>query len=319
MAALPSLRQIRYLVTLAETLNFTRAAELCFVSQSTLSAGLKELESILGVQLVERDRQSVALTHAGTLVVERGRELLSAAEDLTDVATKSSAPMEGQLRLGIIPTIAPFILPEIMPTLRTQFPKLKLSLREDLTEHLLDRLRNRTLDLVMIALPYDTDGLITRKLFVDEFWLAALPQDPAISGKKVVLPARVTERLLLLEEGHCLREHTLQACHRQELANAEGIEATSLLTLVQMVESGLGVALLPEMAVRNGVLSHLETVARPLESPAPSRTIALVARPSSPHMREFETLSQLVIDQHRQRKQSISSPLTRRRTSQKRK
>ncbi len=317
MAALPSLRQIRYLVALAETLNFTRAAELCFVSQSTLSAGLKELETILGVQLVERDRQSVALTHAGTLVVERGRELLSAAEDLAEVATNTSAPMEGPLRLGIIPTVAPFLLPEIMPALRQGFPKLKLSLREDLTEHLLERLRNRTLDLVIIALPYDTEALITRPLFVDEFWLAALPNDPAISGKKVVLPARVTERLLLLEEGHCLREHTLQACHRQELANAEGIEATSLLTLVQMVESGLGVALLPEMAVRNGILSHLQTVARPLESPAPSRTIALVARPSSPHIREFEILSTLITDQQRQRKQAITSPLTRRRTSQK--
>ncbi len=317
MAALPSLRQIRYLVTLADTLNFTRAAELCFVSQSTLSAGLKELESILGVQLVERDRQSVALTYAGTVVVDRGRELLSAAEDLAEVATNTSAPMEGPLRLGIIPTVAPFLLPEIMPALRQGFPKLKLSLREDLTEHLLERLRNRTLDLVIIALPYDTESLITRPLFDDEFWLAALPNDPAISGKKVVLPARVTERLLLLEEGHCLREHTLQACHRQELANAEGIEATSLLTLVQMVESGLGVALLPEMAVRNGILSHLQTVARPLESPAPSRTIALVARPSSPHVREFEILSKLIIDQHRQRKQAVTSALTRRRSGQK--
>ncbi len=317
MAALPSLRQIRYLVTLADTLNFTRAAELCFVSQSTLSAGLKELESILGVQLVERDRQSVALTHAGTLVVERGRELLSAAEDLAEVATNTSAPMEGPLRLGIIPTVAPFLLPEIMPALRQGFPKLRLSLREDLTEHLLKRLRNRTLDLLIIALPYDTEGLITQVLFADEFWLAALPNDPAISGKKVVLPARVTERLLLLEEGHCLREHTLQACHRQELANAEGIEATSLLTLVQMVESGLGVALLPEMAVRHGILSHLQTVARPLESPAPSRTIALVARPSSPHIREFEILSKLIVDQYRQRKQAVTSPLTRRRTGQK--
>jgi LysR family hydrogen peroxide-inducible transcriptional activator len=317
VAALPSLRQIRYLVTLADTLNFTRAAELCFVSQSTLSAGLKELESILGVQLVERDRQSVALTHAGSLVVERGRELLSAAEDLADVAANSSAPMEGPLRLGIIPTVAPFLLPEIMPKLRQRFPKLKLSLREDLTEHLLERLRNRTLDLVIIALPYDTEGLITRALFIDEFWLAALPNDSAISGKKVALPARVAERLLLLEEGHCLREHTLQACHRQELANAEGIEATSLLTLVQMVESGLGVALLPEMAIRRGVLSHLQTVARPLESPAPNRTIALIARPSSPHIREFELLSQLIIDQCLQRKQAVTSPLTRRRTGQK--
>ncbi len=315
MAALPSLRQLRYLVTLADTLNFTRAAELCFVSQSTLSAGLKELESILGVQLVERDRQSVALTHAGAIVVARGRDLLSAAEDLAEIAANSSAPMEGPLRLGIIPTVAPFLLPSLMPAIRQRYPKLRLSLREDLTEHLLERLKNRTLDLAVIALPYETEGLITQALFIDEFWLAALPDDPAIAGKKVNLPARVTERLLLLEEGHCLREHTLQACHRQELANAEGLEATSLLTLVQMVESGLGVALVPEMAVRSGILSHLDTIARPLESPTPSRTIALVARPSSPHIREFEILGKIISDQHRQRAQAVTSALTRRRAA----
>jgi LysR family hydrogen peroxide-inducible transcriptional activator len=315
MAGLPSLRQLRYLVTLADTLNFTRAAELCFVSQSTLSAGLKELESILGVQLVERDRQSVALTHAGSLVVERGRDLLSAAEDLAEIAANTSAPMEGPLRLGVIPTVAPFLIPEVMPELRKRFPKLKLSLREDLTEQLLERLRNRTLDLAVIALPYDTEGLTVKELFIDEFWLAALPNDPAIAGKKVNLPARVTERLLLLEEGHCLREHTLQACNRQELANSEGLEATSLLTLVQMVESGLGVALLPEMAIRNGILNLLKTIGRPLESPAPNRTIALVARPSSPHMREFDIIATMISDQHRQRAQAVTSPLTRRRVT----
>jgi LysR family hydrogen peroxide-inducible transcriptional activator len=294
MAALPSLRQLRYLLALAEHLNFTRAAEASFVSQSTLSTGLKELEGTLGVQLVERDKQSVALTAVGKDVVTRARQVLAAAEDLSDFASDASRPMQGRLRLGVIPTIAPFVLPAVMPLLREKFPMLELGLREDLTAHLLERLRNRQLDFALIALPYDTPDLRVLPLYKDRFWLVGREKDPAIQGHAIQLGSEWTERLLLLEEGHCLRDHALQACQATEVASVDGIEATSLLTLVQMVASGMGVALLPEMAIKSGVLGNLPLKSRPLAPPAPERTIALVTRSTSAHMVEFEAIAQLI-------------------------
>ena len=305
MAALPSLRQLRYLVALAETMNFTRAAERSFVSQSTLSAGLKELESTLGLVLVERDKQSLAFTPVGLAVLDRARRLLTAAEDLVDIAKQTSEPMHGLIRLGIIPTIAPFFLPGFMKSIRQEFPALQLALREDLTANLLDRLRARTIDFALIALPYDTEGLQVRPLFDDEFWLAALPDDPAVQGKRIHLPAKVAERLLLLEEGHCLREHSLQACRRTEAASVDGIEATSLLTLIQMVESGMGIALIPEMAIRSGLLVPTALTARPLDAPAPKRVIALVTRHTTPLEREFSILADRMKQQVQSSQQAI--------------
>jgi LysR family transcriptional regulator, hydrogen peroxide-inducible genes activator len=296
MTALPSLRQLRYLLALAEHLNFTRAAEACFVGQSTLSAGLKELESTLGVQLVERDKQLVALTEVGEAVVERARKVLAAAEDLSDFAADAARPMQGTLRLGVIPTIAPFVLPTVMPELRKKFPNLQLALREDLTAHLLSRLRDRQLDFALIALPFDTEDLLVQPLFSDKFLLVGRKDDPAITSKSIQVSSKWSERLLLLEEGHCLRDHALQACHATEVASVDGIEATSLLTLVQMVSSGMGVALLPEMAINAGLLSKLPLQARDLAANAPSRTIALVTRSTSPHMAEFEAIGKVIMN-----------------------
>jgi len=301
MAALPSLRQLRYLIALAEHLNFTRAAQACFVSQSTLSTGLKELESTLGVQLVERDKQNVALTTVGHEVVTRARQVLAAAEDLSDFASDASRPMQGQLRLGVIPTIAPFLLPSVMPALREKFPALQLALREDLTAHLLERLRNRQLDFALIALPYHTGDLRVLPLYKDKFWLVGREKDPAITGKAIQLSRDWTERLLLLEEGHCLRDHALQACSATEVANVDGMEATSLLTLVQMVASGMGVALLPEMAIHSGLLNNLALKSRPLAPPAPERVIALVTRSTSAHMAEFEAIGRVMTSIHMKR------------------
>ena len=302
MTALPSLRQLRYLLALAEHLNFTRAAEASFVSQSTLSTGLKELESTLGVQLVERDKQNVALTAVGEAVVTRARQVLAAAEDLSDFASDASRPMQGALRLGVIPTIAPFVLPGLMPILREKFPALRLALREDLTAHLLDRLRNRQLDFALIALPYDTDDLQVHPLYKDKFWLVGRENDPAITGRSIRLSSEWTERLLLLEEGHCLRDHALQACNATEVASVDGVEATSLLTLVQMVASGMGVALLPEMALQSGLLGNLALKSRPLAPPAPERVIALVTRRTSPHLQEFEAIARAIVSIQRKRK-----------------
>ena len=294
MAYLPSLRQLGYFVALAKELNFTRAAQACFVGQSTLSAGLKELEDALGIHLVERDRQNVSITPIGLEVLERAKLILAASEDLVEYAGATGKPMTATIRLGVIPTIAPFLLPTVLPEIRRRFPELKVTLREDLTANLLSRLAEHKLDFSLIALPYDVDGLLVQELFDDHFWLVAKEGDPALKGKEVTLPAKMAERLLLLEEGHCLREHSLQACKRADIRKAEGLEATSLLTLLQMVESGLGIALLPGMAVKSSLLNNSELVAKELAAPAPKRVIALVARPSTAHTQEFNALADCI-------------------------
>lgn len=297
MTTLSSLKQLRYFVAIANELNFTRAAEVCFVGQSTLSAGLKELEDALGVRLVERDRQHVSLTPIGQEVLVRAKAILAGADDLVDYLSAASGPMVGSIKLGIIPTIAPFLLPKVLPVFRSQFPALQIGLREDLTHELISRVYDHQLDFAVIALPYETEGLLTKPLFNDEFWLAARADDPAFKGKELQLSAKLADRLLLLEEGHCLRDHSLQACKRAEIAGAEGIEATSLLTLVQMVESGMGIALLPEMAVKGGLLNGTSLVARPLTAPAPKRGIALVARTSTARIDAFLALAQVIQEQ----------------------
>ena len=294
MTALPSLRQLRYFVAIAQELNFTRAAEVCFVGQSTLSAGLKELEDTLGARLVERDRQNVAITPIGREILERAKVILAASEDLVEYAGAAGKPLTGTIRLGVIPTIAPFLLPNVLPDIRTRFPSLKIALREDLTANLLARLAEHQLDFALIALPYKTDGLLLKELFTDEFWVIAREDDPALKGEEVHLPAKMAERLLLLEEGHCLRDHTLQACKRLDIRNTDDMEATSLLTLLQMVESGMGIALLPEMAVKGGLLNGTTLIARPLAPPIPKRVIALVARASTAHIEEFKALSESI-------------------------
>jgi LysR family hydrogen peroxide-inducible transcriptional activator len=294
MAFLPSLRQLGYLVALAKELNFTRAAESCFVGQSTLSAGLKELEEGLGVQLFERDCQNVSITPAGLEILGRAKTILASSEDLVQRAESLGKPMSATIRLGVIPTIAPFLLPMVMPKIRKRFPDLTLTLREDLTANLLSRLADHQLDFALIALPYDLGNLLVKELFNDEFWLVARSDDPAIKGKEITLPNKMADRLLLLEEGHCIREHSLQACKKSDIRNVDGFEATSLLTLIQMVESGLGIALLPEMAIKGGLLNNSDLLARPLAAPAPKRVIALVARASTAHQEEFLALSNCI-------------------------
>ena len=291
MSALPTLKQLQYLVALSAHLNFTRAAEACFVTQSTLSAGLKELEDILGAQLVERDRQSVLMTPIGLDIAARARDILAATQDLADRAARSDAPMSGALRLGIIPTIAPFLLPASLRLLRERYPRLRLTLREDLTTHLIERLNAGQLDLALIALPFATDTLLVEPLFDDPLWLAGRIDDPLLQGESLDLTPPIVERLLLLEEGHCLRDHTLLACARRDQKSPAAVEATSLLTLLQMVESGLGLALIPEMAVNSRVADSPGLRARPLAAPGPLRTIALVARRSTSRIDEVKALS----------------------------
>jgi LysR family transcriptional regulator, hydrogen peroxide-inducible genes activator len=294
-SALPSLRQLRYLVELADRLNFRQAAEASFVTQSTLSAGIKELEAVMGVQLVERDTRQVRITAVGQEVVARARQLLASTQDLMALAKGAAEPLAGLLGLGVIPTIAPFLLPSLLPQLRRRYPRLRLHLREDLTERLLERLRSGQLDMAVIALPYATGDLLVRELFADEFRFVAREDDPQAQGKTVSVNRLDADNILLLEEGHCLRDHAIAACKARAPSEA-GIEATSLNTLVQMIEGGMGVTLLPEMALNGGILKGTHLVSRPFATQVPSRTVALVARPSSARKTDFDLLADFIVD-----------------------
>lgn len=299
----PTLKQLQYLVALSEQLNFTRAAETCFVTQSTLSAGLKELERLLGTQLLERDRQTVLMTPIGTEVAARARAIVTATMDLADHVAAAREPMTGLLRLGVIPTIAPFLLPQCLRLLRKNYPELQLALREDLTANLLLRMEDGQLDFALIALPYDTSSLLVEPLFDDDLWVIGRKGDPEMTARSIPVTQSLTDRLLLLEEGHCLRDQTLYACNAARRKSSSGMEATSLLTLVQMIESGFGIGLVPEMAVKNGLTESPNLVARPTVQPGPKRTIALVARRSTSRLAVLRTVADLI-----RRTNSASSP-----------
>jgi len=293
-----SFRQLQYLVTLSETLNFTRAAEQCYVTQSTLSAGIRELERALGTALFERDRQNVMPTPLGRELLGRARALLSAAVDFVNVGQAQRKPLEGVVTLGAIPTIAPFLLPRLLRRLRLALPGLTTLLREAQTGELLRAVDEGDIDFALIALPMELGRLQALPLFTEELWLIAAQDDPLARLEHPRLAQISMDRLMLLGEGHCLRDHALEACAagwrgRQRLPSA--IEASSLPTLVQMVEAGLGVSLLPEMAIKAGFLNGSRVIARPLAAPAPHREIALVARPTTPRAELLERLRELAL------------------------
>jgi LysR family hydrogen peroxide-inducible transcriptional activator len=299
MPTLPTLRQLGYLVELSERLNFRAAADAQFVTQSTLSAGIKELETQLGVQLVERDKRHVRLTAVGEEVAARARELLAAATDLAETARLAARPLSGLLRLGAIPTIAPFLLPRVLPALRRVHRELKLQIREDLTERLLERLRAGSLDVALIALPFDTGELYVHELFDDEFWFVARKDAAAAREKEVAIRKVDTAEMLLLEEGHCLRDHAIAACGPRRRGWEPRVEATSLTTLLQMIEGGWGVTLLPGITLDAGILKGTPLVARPFAAPAPSRTLALVARRTSTRRRDADLLADFISERWR--------------------
>lgn len=290
MNRLPTLRQLQHFVALAEHLHFGKAAAAVAVTQSTLSASLKELEEILGAPLVDRTKRSVLLTPLGTEIAGRARQLLSEAEDLAQTARAVRAPLSGAIRLGIIPTIGPFVLPHALPSLRRKYPALQLFLVEDLTERLVTGLREGALDVALIALPYETPGLDVYAIKDDPFVVAA-PKDHALMAAKSVTADDVqAEKLILLRDGHCLRDHALSACGVRAQRQGDAFEATSLMTLVQMVDNGLGITLLPKMAVDRGLLKGTGLASRPLSGDAPAREIALVWRKGTLRRGEFELL-----------------------------
>jgi LysR family hydrogen peroxide-inducible transcriptional activator len=289
---LPTLKQLQYLVALHEHGHFGRAAEACFVSQSTLSAGLRELETLLVVTLVERTRRVVRFTSLGEQVVAKAHRLLREGEELSALVQAHGAPLVGELRMSVIPTIAPFLLPRILPRLRRERPQLKLFLREEPSAAAVESLHHGRADCVLLALPFATGEVESAHLFHDRLFVA-FPKDDPRDPPDSIAPALIDEaRLLLLEDGHCLKDHVLAACNRPELRASATMIGTSLHTLVQMVDNGLGLTMLPEMAVNAGILQGTQIVARPLESEHASREIALVWRKNSPRGEEFRLLAE---------------------------
>jgi len=288
---LPTIKQLQYLVALQEHGHFGRAAEAMFVSQSTLSAGIRELESLLGVTLVERSRRVVRFTPLGNAVVEKAHRLLREAEELTALVQASGKPLAGELRMSVIPTIAPFFLPRILPRLRRERPALKLFLREETSDAAVESLNHGRADCVLLALPYAT-GEVEQEHICDDRLFVAFPKNDPRDPPESIPAAMIDEsHLLLLEDGHCLKEHALAACNRPELRASATMIGTSLHTLVQMVDNGLGTTMLPEMAIEAGILRDTQVVARPLKAKNASREIALIWRKNSPRGEEFRLLA----------------------------
>jgi LysR family hydrogen peroxide-inducible transcriptional activator len=292
---LPTLRQLQYLRLLAQHGSFSRAAEAARVTQPTLSSGVQELEKILGAPMVDRNRSGVILTAAGAEAVARAGAILAQAEDLVQACRGASQPLEGRLRLGVIPTVAPFVLPGALRVLRARFPKLRLFLREDMTQRLIADLKSGMLDVTLIALPYDVAGLEWAHVSHDEL-LVAFPDGHPLASSKTVSAKRLEgENLILLEDGHCLREHALSACGLgpQKSTHEEGFAATSLATLVQMVGSGLGVTLLPAMAVEAGLAKAAQVSVLPLAPDVASREIVVAWRAGSTRATEGRLLAEV--------------------------
>lgn len=289
---LPSPQQLRYLIALAECRHFGRAALSCAVTQSTLSAGLLALERQLDAAILDRAAgRHVVFTPLGLELVERARTALAALEAVTEAACAAREPLSGPIRLGVIPTIGPFLLPRLMPALRTAFPRLRVFLREDTTAKLVDRLEANRLDLLLLALPCDCGTAETLPITQDEF-LVALPPNHRLSAEtQIPVGALGTERLLLLEDGHCLRDQALAVCgllagNRDDDAYA----ATSLHTLVQMVAGGLGVTLLPRIAVDAGITAGTPVTLRPLAAAGAWRTLGLAWRSNAPRAADYRAL-----------------------------
>lgn len=290
---LPSIKQMQYLVALRQHGHFGKAAEACYVTQSALSASLRELEALLGVTLVERTRRVVRFTALGHRVTDKAEKVLYEAEELAGMARAEGQPLHGELRLGVIPTIAPFLLPTLLPELRSRYPNLKLQIREETSQMACEALHRGQLDCVLLARPYSCGDIDYVELFDDWLFVAyahgEAPVDPAIDVATID-----AERLLLLEDGHCLKDHALSACNRPDLRSHAAAMGTSLHTLVQLVENGLGLTFVPALAIRAGILAGTDVIAKPLRSDHGFRRIALVWRRSSPREDEFQLLARIL-------------------------
>ncbi len=293
MTPLPTLRQLQFFMALVRRKSFSKAAEECFVSQSTLSSAIKEMEALLDQQLVDRSTRAFALTPSGEEVAARAPAILASAEDLARAAS-GRRPLEGAFHLGVIPTIAPFLLPRAAKRLKKIYPNLALYLREDQTAALAERLGAGLIDAALLAFPYDIAGVEIIDVGLDPFWFACAPDHAFAKRKQLKKNDLKSCELLLLEDGHCLREHAIDACDLVDRGVGAAFAATSLFTLTQMTRSGLGATLLPEMAVREGLAKAAGVVAVPFADPKPGRRIGVAWRKGSGRREEAEAIAAVV-------------------------
>lgn len=295
MQKLPSTRQLQYFIALEEHGHFGRAADACFVSQSAFSTAIQELEVTLGAQLVDRTNRRVTVNSLGKEVAIQARMCLQDIRDIANLARERGAPLAGKLTLGVIPTIGPFLLPGLLKKLRRDFPQLQLFLREQRSEDLYKGLQDGNIDLLLMALPYPMKNVEIQVLFKDQFLLACRRGTTLVDPKKFSVNQLHPESVLLLEEGHCLREHAVSACHIQELDKVNRFAASSLHTLLEMVEGDLGVTFVPAMAEGSALLRGTSIATYPIRS-AGHRDIALIWRKGSNHGDEFRTLGSFIRD-----------------------
>ena len=289
-----SLKQLRYLVVLSELKNFSRAAESCFVTQSTLSGGIQDLEDAIGVRLFERTKRKVLPTPAGIELTERAKRTLAEAEGFMEAARTHIDPFTGVLKLGVIPTIGPFLLPRFLSILRHEYPSLKLVLQEDQTAKLLAQLDKGGLDLLILAFPYEASDIQQEMFMDDPFWVACPKGHPLAKKKTVAISEVPQEELLLLGEGHCLRDHALAACQLDARPRKEEIQGTSLYTLLHMVANGLGVTLVPNMAVKTPLLAGLDIDLVPMGKGTPDRKIGFAWRRSSGRSDAYKQIGEVL-------------------------
>jgi len=290
------LKDLRYLVAVADTGHFGRAAERCFVSQPTLSAQLKKLEEYLGVPLVERQPRKALLTPAGAEIVARARRIVEASDEVVSIAQAHREPLAGRLRVAFLPTIGPYLLPMVAPKLRKELPRLELMLYEYQTATMLERLRSGDIDMGILALPVEMDGLAARALYDEPFVVAAPNDHPLAARKQLKISDLQGVTLLLLEDGHCLRDQALDVCNRIAVHEKQDFRATSIETLRQMVASGAGVTLMPELATRGSHAAPRGLVFRPFVKPIPTRSIGAVWRKSSPRTLAIDAVARVIAD-----------------------
>jgi LysR family hydrogen peroxide-inducible transcriptional activator len=290
---LPTVKQLRYFAALADEKHFGRAATRCFVSQSAFSVAIQELEALLAADLVDRTNRQVTITATGKEISVLAKRCLQDLTVLVETARKQSRPLQGPLHLGIIPTIAPFLLPRVLPKLRRTFAELKLYLHEDVTQQLHEQLMDGTLDLILLALPYELVGVEQMELFRDQFRLAVRQGTKLVDPRRYRFTGLDEGSVLLLREGHCLREHAIEACRIRDSDKVSSFAASSLLTLIEMVDADLGITFLPEMAVGSAMLKTTQVKTYPLKGDN-YRTIGLVWRRGSPRAGEFEKLGEFL-------------------------
>ena len=290
---LPSTKQLQYFVALVEAGHFGRAAEATFVSQSAFSNAIKELENTLDVQLVDRTNRQVTITAIGKQVATQARLVLSDIDDLVETAAGDKQPLTGELRLGVIPTIAPFLLPKVLPRLRKDYPRLRLFLIEDRTDRIHERLLDGELDLLLLALPWEMRGVDTRTLFRDPFRLACRDGTERVDPDNYRFNRLDADSILLLEDGHCLRDHALAACKIRNTQKVQRFAASSLLTLVEMVDADLGITFLPAMAEDSSLLRNTRVRLYPLAESS-YRQIGLAWRRGSGRVEEFGMLGRSI-------------------------